>query len=136
MVPWVTFLDPEITRVGLSEAEARARHGDRVQVHRWEMARVDRAVTEGETVGFIKVTTKRGGEILGASVAATRGGEMIAEFSLAITQGLRLAELAAAIHPYPTWSTPVQELAATAATTDSLGGLAGRIALRLARLGR
>lgn len=136
LVPWVTFLDPEVAHVGLSEAEARARHGDRVRAHRWEMASVDRAVTDGDTTGFIKVVTRPGGQILGASVVATRAGELIGEYALAIRQGLRLADLASTIHPYPTWSTPLQQLAADAVTRESLGDIMGRLALRIAGLRR
>ena len=136
VVPWVTFLDPEVARVGLAEAEARARYGDGVRVHRWDMARSDRAIADVEARGFIKVVARPDGRVLGASVVASRAGELIGEYALAIQHDLRLGDLAGTIHAYPTWSTPLQEVAAEAATGSFLAALPGRVALRVAGLGR
>ena len=108
-VPWVTFLDPEAARVGLTEAEARARYGKSVRVHRWDMAQADRGIADGEAVGFIKVVARPDGRVIGASVVASRAGELIGEYTLAIQHGLRLSDLAGTIHAYPTWSTPLQQ---------------------------
>ncbi len=135
-VPWVTFLDPEAARVGLTKAEARARYGKSVRVHRWDMAQADRGIADGEAVGFIKVVARPDGRVIGASVVASRAGELIGEYTLAIQHGLRLSDLAGTIHAYPTWSTPLQQAAADAATQRFLTGLAGRITLRVAGLGR
>ena len=93
VVPWVTFLDPEVARVGLAEAEARVRYGDGVRVHRWDMARSDRAIADDEAQGFIKVVARPDGRVLGASVVASRAGELIGEYALAIQHDLRLGKL-------------------------------------------
>ena len=131
----MTFLDPEVTHVGLTEEQARGRHSD-VQVHRWSMDRVDRAATDGETAGFLKLVARSGGRLLGATAIAARGGELIGELALALQQRMTLSDVAGTIHAYPTWSTPVQQLAADAAVAQFKSGLTGRLALRLAGLGR
>jgi pyruvate/2-oxoglutarate dehydrogenase complex dihydrolipoamide dehydrogenase (E3) component len=101
-LPWATFTEPEVARVGLSEAEARAR-GLAYDVHRVPFDRVDRAVCDGETEGFAKVLASRGrGRILGAAIVHARAGELIGEMALAIKHGLTLGRLGSVIHVYPT----------------------------------
>jgi pyruvate/2-oxoglutarate dehydrogenase complex dihydrolipoamide dehydrogenase (E3) component len=134
-LPTVTFVDPEIASVGLSEAEARARHGLDMLVHRWEMGDSDRALADGEPEGFIKVVARADGRVLGASIAAARAGEMIAEFALALDQGFGLSELANAVHAYPTWTSAVQQVASAEATDRFLSSRLGRLALRISGLG-
>lgn len=102
-LPWVTFLDPEIAHVGLTEAEARAKAGA-VTVLQEPLARNDRAVTESRTEGFIKVIAGRRGRILGATIVAPHAGEMIALWGLAIGKGLKLSDMAGLLVPYPTLS--------------------------------
>lgn len=113
-VPWTVFTEPEIAQCGLSEAEARAaaRQRDDVQVTRWGLDRVDRAVTDGDLDGFIKVVHRPNGQILGAQIVAARAGDMIEEFALAIDHRLKLADLASTMHVYPTYAIGVQQLAA------------------------
>ncbi len=135
LVPRVTFLDPEVAHVGLTEERARARYSN-VQVHRWPMDRVDRAAADGETAGFLKLVTGSTGRLLGATAIAARGGELIGELALALQQRMTLSDVGGTIHAYPTWSTPVQQLAADAAVAQFKSGLTGRLALRLAGLGR
>lgn len=100
-VPWVTYCDPELAQVGLGEAEARARHGD-IKVLRWPFAENDRAQSERETDGLIKVVTRPNGRILGASIVGAHAGELIHVWGLAISQGLKIGALAGMIAPYPT----------------------------------
>ncbi|MBX3277637.1 MAG: FAD-dependent oxidoreductase [Acidobacteria bacterium] len=134
IVPWVTFTDPEVAHVGLTEAQARVKFGDSVQVNRWEMSRADRAVCENDTDGFIKVTSKRDGTLLGATIVAGRAGEAITEFILALKTGLKIADLAGAIHAYPTYSTAVQQLSADAAIENLLSSATGRIIRGLSKI--
>jgi pyruvate/2-oxoglutarate dehydrogenase complex dihydrolipoamide dehydrogenase (E3) component len=136
VLPWVTFTDPEVAHVGLSEQQARAQHGDGVKVSQWEMSHADRALCEDDLDGFIKVVTAAGGTILGATVVAARAGEVIAEFVLALRHRLKVADLAGAIHAYPTYSTAVQQLAARMTIESQLSGLSGRIAQGLSKLVR
>ena len=103
VVPWCTYTDPEIARVGLSEAEAKEQRID-CDVYRQSMADVDRAVVENATTGFAKVLTRKGtDEILGATIVAEHAGDLLQPLVLAMHAKLGLSKVAAAIHPYPTF---------------------------------
>ena len=101
IVPWCTFTDPEMARVGLSETEARAQ-GIAHRVWRFAFDEIDRARADDETDGFAKLVTDPRGRILGASIVGPHAGELIAECVLAMTHGMKAADLSAAIHAYPT----------------------------------
>lgn len=133
LVPWVTFTDPEVAHVGLTEGEARTKHGDRVRVHRWDLGRVDRAVCENDSAGFFKILTQPDGTILGATIVASRAGEAIVELIVAMKQRLKINDLASTIHPYPTYSTAVQQIAAEITVERLLSGTAGKLVRGLAR---
>ena len=136
LVPRVTFTDPEVAHVGLIEAQAMEKHPDSIKVHRWEMARTDRAACENDTEGFIKLIAKKDGAILGVTIVAGRAGEAITELILAIKQGMKIADLAGAIHAYPTYSTAVQQMAADIAVDDILSGASGKLILGLSKFVR
>jgi pyruvate/2-oxoglutarate dehydrogenase complex dihydrolipoamide dehydrogenase (E3) component len=103
-VPWCTFLDPEVARVGLSEAEAKKK-GIEYDLVRQEFATVDRAVVESQEFGFAKILVKRHSDrILGAAIVGDHAGELIHEFVLAMKQNIGLGKIAAMIHVYPTLS--------------------------------
>jgi pyruvate/2-oxoglutarate dehydrogenase complex dihydrolipoamide dehydrogenase (E3) component len=135
-VPWTLFTDPEAAQVGLSEPEARARHGDSVRADVLPLERVDRALAEGDRAGFVKVVQRANGELLGAHVVAARAGELIHEYVLALGRGLRTADLAAPIHVYPTYSTAVWQLAAERQMADFLASRLGRLLRRWVRRGQ
>jgi pyruvate/2-oxoglutarate dehydrogenase complex dihydrolipoamide dehydrogenase (E3) component len=102
VMPWCTYTDPEVAHVGIQEHEAHAR-GIALDTFTVPLERVNRAVCDGETEGFVKVHVKKGSDrILGATIVATHAGEMIPTITLAMTAGLGLARIAQAIHPYPT----------------------------------
>lgn len=103
VIPWATFTDPELARVGLTESEARSQYGNDIHVVRQEFADVDRAQAEGTTAGFAKIITKRNGEILGAHLVGPAAGELIHEIILAMSHKLKLSALGG-IHIYPTLS--------------------------------
>ena len=134
LVPWVTFTDPEVAHVGLTEGQARAKFGENVSVCCWEMSRTDRAICEDDRDGFIKVITKRNGTLLGATVVNGRAGETITEFIVAIKHDIKVADLAGAIHAYPTYSTAVQQLAAELAIERTLAGASGKIIRGLSKI--
>ncbi len=100
-LPWVTYTDPELAQVGLTEAAARAADGA-VRVLRWPFAENDRAHTERDTGGLVKVVIRRNGRILGASVLGAGAGDLILPWALAISQKLKIGALANLIVPYPT----------------------------------
>ena len=102
-VPWCTYTDPELARIGLSETEAKT--ADKAyKVYRFGFDEIDRARTEGETEGCAKVITDPKGKILGAAIVGPHAGEVIAEYVLAVNKGMRLNELSGIIHIYPTFA--------------------------------
>jgi len=103
VVPGCTYTDPELARVGLSEAGAQERRIPH-RIYRFPFADIDRARTDGETLGFAKLVTDPKGRMLGAAIVGARAGDLIAECVLAIGNGLRAEDIAAAIHAYPTMS--------------------------------
>jgi len=110
-LPAVTFTEPEVARVGLNEREA-SEQGVAVEVTRYSLSELDRAIAEGSTTGFVKVLTVPGKDrILGATIIGSGAGEMLAEFTLAMTQGIGLNKLLGTIHPYPTHSEAVKATA-------------------------
>ena len=104
VVPWATFTDPEVARVGLSEQEAKEQ-GIEYDLTRYGIDDLDRAIADGEAHGFVKVLTAPGGDrILGATIVGYHAGELLTEFVLAMTHGLGLKKIAATTHIYPTLS--------------------------------
>ncbi len=113
-IPWVTFTDPEVARVGVTEADAASMRG---KVAYLPMSEMDRAITDGRTEGFIKIIAgpKRltrglyGGQIIGATIVAPRAGEMIGELALAMRTGMFTGRIGQTVHAYPTWSYGIQK---------------------------
>jgi pyruvate/2-oxoglutarate dehydrogenase complex dihydrolipoamide dehydrogenase (E3) component/uncharacterized membrane protein YdjX (TVP38/TMEM64 family) len=104
VVPWATFTDPEVARVGLSESEARERN-IAYEVTRYDIDDLDRAIADSEAHGFVKVLTQPGRDrILGAVVVGYHAAELINEFVLAMKHGIGLNKILATIHIYPTLS--------------------------------
>ena len=103
VIPAVTFLDPEFARVGLNEREA-AEQGIAVEVSRYDLDDLDRAIAESETKGFVKVLTPAGGKdtVLGATIVGAHAGELLAEYVLAMKHGIGLNKILGTIHAYPT----------------------------------
>jgi pyruvate/2-oxoglutarate dehydrogenase complex dihydrolipoamide dehydrogenase (E3) component len=117
-VPRVTFTDPELAQVGLSEAQARAR-GRAFRVLRWPYHENDRAHAERVAEGHIKVVTDRRGVVLGATIVGPAAGELITAWTLAVTEGLNIRSFAGMVVPYPT----LAEIGKRAAITYFLPGL-------------
>ena len=102
VIPWATFTEPQVARVGLSESEAKAAN-IKFEVTRYGMDDLDRAIADGTDHGFLKVLTKTGtDEILGATIVCAEAGEMIAEYVLAMKYRLGLNKILGTIHAYPT----------------------------------
>lgn len=100
-IPWATYTDPELAQVGLTEAEARKTHGDKLEVVRFDFAENDRARTELQTRGLVKVMVVKGRPV-GASIAGPQAGELIQIWALAIANKLKMGAVAAMVSPYPT----------------------------------
>jgi pyruvate/2-oxoglutarate dehydrogenase complex dihydrolipoamide dehydrogenase (E3) component len=130
-IAWTTFTDPEVAQVGLTEAAARDRFGDRLTIARWNLTRVDRAVCDDEVDGFIKIVATRRGVIVGATIVAARAGEMSGEMSVAIAKRLKVGDIATAIHAYPTYATAMQQMAGEMATSAWMSSTQGRVVRRL-----
>ena len=133
-VPWVTFTDPELAQVGLSEAEARAR-GHEPRVLRFPFAENDRAIAEGATQGLVKVVATRRGRVLGAAIVGAHAGELILPWVLAVKNRLGVGKLAQAIVPYPTLSEASARAAGSFHTPMLFGPRTRRLVRLLARLG-
>lgn len=120
-VPWVTYTDPELAHVGLTEAMARDKHGDGIKVLRWEFGENDRAQAERDTEGLIKVIVTKRGKILGCSLVGPHAGELIQPWVLALEQGLKIGAMASTVAPYPTLG-EISKRAAGSFYTASLFG--------------
>lgn len=101
-IPHVTFTDPELAQVGLTEAEALKQFGSSVRVVRWPFHDNDRAQAEGKTAGLIKAVISKRGKILGVGIVGAQAGEIIQPWVLAMTEGLRIRSIASMVAPYPT----------------------------------
>jgi pyruvate/2-oxoglutarate dehydrogenase complex dihydrolipoamide dehydrogenase (E3) component len=102
VMPWCTYTDPEVAHVGLYEREA-AERGIELTTFKVPLREVNRAVTDGEDAGFVKIHVKKGSDrIVGATIVASHAGEMVSEVTLAMVNKLGLGAILATIHPYPT----------------------------------
>ena len=111
VIPWCTFTDPEVARVGMTYAQAK-QHYPRVREVRLPYAEIDRAQTEGETTGFIKlVLASKKDEIVGAHIVGRQAGELLGEIGLAMRKRLSLSDIQWTIHAYPTIGTGLQQAA-------------------------
>ncbi len=111
VVPWVTFTDPEIAHVGMYESEAKEK-GLEVNTIKIDYEDVDRAITDGETAGFLKIHLKGGTDkILGATIVSAHAGETISEVTTAIVNGIGMNKLSGVIHPYPTQAEAIKKAA-------------------------
>jgi pyruvate/2-oxoglutarate dehydrogenase complex dihydrolipoamide dehydrogenase (E3) component len=103
-MPAVTYCDPEVAQIGLTEAEARKQFGDSVKVVRWDFHDNDRAQAQRDTDGFCKLAIGKGGKLLGAAIVGAEAGELIAAVALAMASKLSVRALTSPVLPYPTRS--------------------------------
>jgi pyruvate/2-oxoglutarate dehydrogenase complex dihydrolipoamide dehydrogenase (E3) component len=127
-VPWVTYTEPELAQVGLTEAQARQRYR-KVRILRWPYHENDRAQAERETIGHIKVVTTKRGKILGATIVGIGAGELISTWTVAIGQGLNIRAMTEIIVPYPT----LAEIGKRAAMSYYTPGLTSPFVRRIIR---
>jgi len=132
-LPWVTYTDPELAQVGLTEARARERFGDALRVLRWSFAKNDRAQAEGRTRGLAKVMAVRGRPV-GATIVGPAAGETIQIWSLAVSARLKLSTVAGMIAPYPTYGEMAKALAGDSFTASLFSPRTRRLVRLLHRL--
>ena len=101
-VPWVTYTDPELAHVGLTEKDAKEKHGESIRVLTSHMSENDRAQAERRTDGLIKVITDKRGRVLGASLVGVHAGDLIYPWILAVSKSMKISAIASMIAPYPT----------------------------------
>jgi pyruvate/2-oxoglutarate dehydrogenase complex dihydrolipoamide dehydrogenase (E3) component len=110
-VPWVIYTDPELFHLGLTESQARAKHGDTIKVYVVDLKDVDRFVTEKRTAGCVKMVTDRKGRILGAHAVGYGAGDWMQQVVMAMQHGIRIGSISQIIHPYPSRAAAVQRVA-------------------------
>lgn len=134
VLPWVTFTDPEVAHVGLTEAEARQQYGRAVKVHTLPTHEGDRTVAEDDTEGFIKLVYRGQNDLLGATVVADRAGEMIIEYELIIRKKISLRDLSGVMHPYPTYSDVAKKAMSQLMIKELLGSTLGKVFRKVVQL--
>ena len=134
-VPWVTYSDPELAQVGLTEAQAR-QAGHPIRLLRWPFAENDRALAEADSDGLIKVVTTPKGRILGAGIAGAGAGELIQPWVLAMANNLKIGAMAQYIAPYPTRGEISKRAAGSFFTSSLFSERTRRLVRFLARFGR
>lgn len=128
-LPRVTFSDPEVAHVGMSQEQAEASGGT---TYRYEMQDLDRAIVDGSAVGFVKISADRKGRVLGATIVAHGAGELLMPLVLARQHGLKLGQIASTIFPYPTMVEGVKR-ASNAFMRSRLESTPGRTLKRIIR---
>lgn len=131
-MPWCTFTEPELARVGLSRKEAEE-SGEDFKLLQFPYADVDRAVTDGETEGVARIICSKKGKILGATIVGANAGELIHEWVLAMQADIPVTSISGMIHIYPTLSRLSRKVADTY-YEDILDGWKGKLLNRIAKL--
>lgn len=129
-LPWVTYTEPELAHIGMTEADARKQYGDAVHIIAQDIAKNDRAQAQRATAGRIRIITRRGKQILGVSILGEHAGELIALWSLAMNQNLKASALLGLMLPYPTVS-EISKTAISAYYAPKLFSKWPRLAVRL-----
>ncbi len=136
-MPHITFTSPEVAQIGITEELARQKVAAKdLLIKAFDISKVDRAVNEDDRFGLIKIIARSNGTILGASIVGERAGEAITEIAVAMRNNLKLSDLAATIHPYPTYSTGIQLLATKMAVEQAFKGTSGKVIRGLSALWR
>ncbi len=133
-IPWVTYTEPELAHVGLTEEEAKKQY-NKIRVLRWPYHENDRAQAERATKGFVKVVTNKGGRILGASIVGEHAGELIQMWALAISKAMKISAMTSFISPYPTLTEINKRVAYTYYSSSLTNPLIRRTISFLAKFG-
>lgn len=109
-LPWITFTDPEVFHVGMTEQEARERYGEKIRVYEANLSEVDRFIAERQEAGFIKVITRQNGKIIGAHAVGESAGDWMQIIVYAMQRGDKVGKLSRMIYPYPARSEAVKKV--------------------------
>ncbi len=134
-VPWVTYTDPELANVGMTEAAARDKHGDNIRIVMASFEENDRARTERRSEGMVKAVVGPKGRILGAGIVGYHAGELIQPWILAISQKMKIGAMAQIIAPYPTLGEINKRAAGSYYTPSLFSDRTRKIVRLLAKLG-
>ena len=127
-VPWVTYTDPELAHVGMTEAQAKDKYGDtNIRVLQANLADNDRARAELRTEGMVQIIVRKKGLVIGGSALGPAAGEMISTLTLAVDQGLKIGALAQMIIPYPTYAEAIKRAAGSYYTASLFSDRTSRI---------
>lgn len=130
-IPWALFTDPEVGHIGMTEAEARAKHGDAVKVYKIDVAEIDRAVVDRTPAGLLKLVCDAKGHILGAHALCSNASTLIEEVVLARRKAMKISDLAQRISSYPSLADGIQK-AASLYYQDVAGGWLGALGKKVA----
>lgn len=133
-VPWVTFTDPEVAHAGLTEAQAREKHGDAVKTYLFPLSEGDRSVSEHDIEGFIKFVYRGTGNILGVTIVGDRAGEMLLEYQLLIENKVSPRELISVIHAYPTYSDVARKALSKLMIQELMSSSVGKLAQKAVKI--
>jgi pyruvate/2-oxoglutarate dehydrogenase complex dihydrolipoamide dehydrogenase (E3) component len=134
-IPWTTFTQPEVAHAGSTNLNEFSDSDEIIKCY-WPLNKIDRAITESKTKGFIKIFHKKNGDILGVSIVAPNAGEMIHEWILAMDRGIKIGTLANSIHVYPTYSISHQQIAGAIKINQYIQSTSGKIINEVSRFFR
>lgn len=133
-IPWVTFTDPEVAHVGLTEAQACEKHGDDAKTYMYHLSEGDRSIAEHDIEGFIKFVYRGTSDLLGVTVVGDRAGEMLLEYQLVVEKKISARELVGVIHAYPTYSDVAKKALSKLLIHELMSGSTGQIAKKIAQV--
>lgn len=133
-VPWVTFTDPEVAHVGLTEAQAREKYGDDAKTYTYHLSEGDRSIAEHDIEGFIKFVYKGRSDLLGVTIVGDRAGEMLLEYQLVIEGKISARSMVEVIHAYPTYSDVAKKALSKLMIQELMSGTTGTIAKNVAKI--
>lgn len=134
-VPWTTFTQPEVAHVGISDPK-QYKNPNEVVTCVWPLIKVDRAITDSQTDGFIKIFHTKDGDILGVTIVAPRAGELITEWVIAMDNSIKLGAISSSLHVYPTYSLAAMQVAAAIRLNQFLSGTIGKLIVSVSRFFR
>ena len=133
-VPWTTFTDPEVAHAGFTEAEAREKYGDAVEITEWPMEKVDRARAEVDASGLVKLVHKKNGTVLGVTIVCERASELLQEWMLVLESKASVRDVTTVMHVYPGYARANVKAGGALLQKQLLSGRMGKVILGMGHL--